>query len=145
VNETDTNAVPRKPVAIANPDATSLVVHLHRDADHCTASFYGSLTTGTRLTFEGLGDLLAGEESVVLDFSRIDVVDNDGSEAVDALIDSIRARGAHLLCGPSVRTVRERSALIGAHTTTASAVTIREPEEHESVSEPMPNVAVACR
>lgn len=89
--------MPRKPVTIADPDAASLVVYLHRDADHCTASFDGSLTNTARVTIEGLVDLLAGEESVVLDFSRIDMVDNDGSDAIEALIDSIRSRGAHLL------------------------------------------------
>jgi anti-anti-sigma regulatory factor len=89
--------VPRKTAAIADPNATSLVVHLHRDADLCTASFDGSLTNTTRLTIEGLVDLLAGEESVILDLSKVDVIDNDGSDAVEALIDSIRARGAHLL------------------------------------------------
>ena len=82
------------------PPIASLVVRLHRDANNCTASFSGSLTATTRLTIDGLADLLAGEESVVLDFSRIDVVDNHGADAVEVLIDSVRARGTHLLMVP---------------------------------------------
>jgi anti-anti-sigma regulatory factor len=75
----------------------SLVVHLHRDAQHCTASFSGSLTETTRITIDGLADLLTGEESVVLDLSRIDEVDKHGADALDALIDTVRAFGSHLL------------------------------------------------
>jgi anti-anti-sigma regulatory factor len=75
----------------------SLVVRLRRDAKQCIASFSGSLTDTTRTTMDGLADLLAGEESVVLDLSRIDAVDIHGEEALEALIDTIRALGAHLL------------------------------------------------
>jgi anti-anti-sigma regulatory factor len=79
------------------PPIASLVVRLHRDANNCTASFIGSMIDTTRVTIDGLVDLLAGEASVVLDFCRIDVVDYHGADAVRALIDSVRARGADLL------------------------------------------------
>jgi hypothetical protein len=84
------------PSEAAQPIA-SLVVRLHRDAKQCTASFSGSLTNSTRTTIDGLADLLTGEASVVLDLSRIDAVDIHGEEALEALIDTIRALGAHLL------------------------------------------------
>ena len=74
----------------------SLVVRLHRDANQCTASFSGSLTDTTRITLDGLAELLTGEQSVVLDLSRIDAVDNHGADALEALIDTLRAVGSHL-------------------------------------------------
>ena len=74
----------------------SLVVRLHRDADQCTASFSGSLTDTTRMTLDGLADLLTGEQSVVLDLSRIDAVDNYGADSLEGLIDTLRALGSHL-------------------------------------------------
>jgi anti-anti-sigma regulatory factor len=78
------------------PPIASLVVHLHRDAQQCTASFGGSLTDTTRVTIDGLADLLTGEESVVLDLSRIDEVDKHGADALEALVETVRALGAHL-------------------------------------------------
>jgi anti-anti-sigma regulatory factor len=94
-----------QPSETARPIA-SLVVRLHRDVNSCTASFSGALTATTRITIDGLAELLAGEESVVLDFSRIDVVDKHGTDAVKVLIDSVRARGTHLLMVPSHKRVQ---------------------------------------
>jgi hypothetical protein len=85
--------------------AASLVVHLHRDANNCTASFTGSLTETTRITIDGLADLLAGEGSVVLDLCGIDAVDKHGADALEVLIDTVRALGAHLLIVPSASPV----------------------------------------
>jgi hypothetical protein len=73
----------------------SLVVYLHREAYRCIASFSGALTSATRATIDGVGDLLAGERLVVLDFSRVDVVDAGGADAVEVLVNSVRAHGGH--------------------------------------------------
>jgi MFS superfamily sulfate permease-like transporter len=73
----------------------SLVVYLHREAYRCIASFSGALTSATRATIDGLADLLAGERLVVLDFSRVDVIDAGGADAVEVLVNSVRARGGH--------------------------------------------------
>jgi hypothetical protein len=78
------------------PPIASLVVYLRSAAERCIASFIGSLTDTTRVTFDGVADLIAGERSVVLDFSRVDEVDNGGADAIEVLVRSIRARGAHL-------------------------------------------------
>ena len=91
------------------PPIASLVVRLHHDANRSTASFGGSLTETTRLTIDGLADLLAGEASVVLEFSRIDVVDEHGADAVEALIRSLRVRGADLLIVDPAHTKQKRS------------------------------------
>jgi anti-anti-sigma regulatory factor len=79
------------------PPVATLVVRLHRDATRCTASFSGSLTDATRITIDGLADLLAGEESVVFDLSRIDAVDKLGTDALEALIRAVRAFGSQVL------------------------------------------------
>ncbi len=73
----------------------SLVVYLHREAYRCIASFSGALTAATRATIDGVADLLAGEQSVVLDFSRVDVTDEGGADAVEVLVDSVRAHRGH--------------------------------------------------
>jgi ABC-type transporter Mla MlaB component len=84
------------PTSDAVPPIASLVVRLHHDGRQCTASFNGSLTGTTRTTIDGLADLLTGEESVVLDLSRIVAVDKHGAEALEALIERVRTLGAHL-------------------------------------------------
>ena len=84
------------------------MVRLHRDANNCTPSFSGSLIDITRVTIDGLADLLTGEESVVFDFSRTDVVDNHGADAVEVLIDSVRSRGADLLVVDPHKRVQQR-------------------------------------
>jgi len=71
----------------------SLVVYLHREAYRCIASFSGALTAATRATIDGVADLLAGEQSVLLDFSRVDVIDDGGADALEVLVDSVRAHG----------------------------------------------------
>jgi MFS superfamily sulfate permease-like transporter len=71
------------------------VVYLHREAHRCIASFSGALTSATRATIDGVGDLLAGERLVVLDFSRVDVIDAGGADAVEILVNSVRAHGGH--------------------------------------------------
>jgi hypothetical protein len=73
----------------------SLVVYLHREAHRCIASFSGALTAATRATIDGVADLLAGEQLVVLDFSRVDVIDAGGADAVEVLVNSVRAHGGH--------------------------------------------------
>jgi anti-anti-sigma regulatory factor len=80
----------------AQPAIASLVVHLHRDAQRCIASFSGSLAATTGVTIDGIADLISGEGSVLLDFSRADVVDQGGADALEALVLSIRAQGASL-------------------------------------------------
>lgn len=79
-----------KPLPIA-----SLLVYLQHDAQNCIASFIGALTTATRATIDGVADLIAGEPLVVLDLSRIEVVDEGGADAVEVLVNSIRAHGGH--------------------------------------------------
>jgi hypothetical protein len=74
----------------------SLVVHVHGDARHCVASFSGALSKATRTTIYAIVDLIASEEAVILDFSRADVVDEDGADAVDVLIQEVRAGGTDL-------------------------------------------------
>jgi anti-anti-sigma regulatory factor len=83
-------------VGESEPPTPSLVVYLHREAQRCIASFSGALTSATRATIDGVADLIAGERSVVLDFSRVDVVDAGGADAVEVLVDSVRALGGHL-------------------------------------------------
>jgi STAS domain-containing protein len=78
------------------PPTASLVVHLRRNAHSCIASFYGSLTNSTQVTIDGLAGLFAGEESVILDLSRVDVVDEVGEAALQALVQSVRERGVDL-------------------------------------------------
>jgi hypothetical protein len=78
------------------PPGAPLVVHMHRDAQSCIASFSGSLSDTTRVTIDGVADLIAGERTVVLDFSRVDEVEKGGAEAVEAMIQSMRARGTEV-------------------------------------------------
>jgi MFS superfamily sulfate permease-like transporter len=78
------------------PAIASLVVHLHRDEQRCIASFSGSLAGTTGVTIDGVADLISGEESVLLDFSRADLVDQGGVDALETLILSIRQKGARL-------------------------------------------------
>jgi anti-anti-sigma regulatory factor len=78
-----------------DPPIESLVVYLHREAQRCIASFTGVLTAATRGTIDGVADLLAGEQSVVLDFSRVDFIDAGGADAVEVLVNSVRAHGGH--------------------------------------------------
>jgi anti-anti-sigma regulatory factor len=73
----------------------SLLVYLRHDAQNCTATFIGALTGATRATIDGVVELMAGEPSVVLDLSRVEVVDQSGADAVGVLVDSVRARGGH--------------------------------------------------
>jgi hypothetical protein len=77
------------------PPIGSLLVYLRHDAQNCMASFIGALTTATRATIDGVVDLIAGEPSVVLDLSRVEVVDQGGADAVEVLVNSVRARGGH--------------------------------------------------
>jgi anti-anti-sigma regulatory factor len=74
---------------------SSLLVYLRHDAQHCIASFVGTLTSATRATIDGVVDLIAGEPSVVLDLSRVEVIDRGGADAVEVLVNSVRARGGH--------------------------------------------------
>jgi MFS superfamily sulfate permease-like transporter len=78
-----------------DPPIESLVVYLHREAQRCIALFSGALTAATRGTIDGVADLLAGERSVILDLSRIDFIDAGGADAVEVLVNSVRAHGAH--------------------------------------------------
>jgi hypothetical protein len=79
-----------------DPPSSALVVCLRHEDRTCIASFSGAITDKTRATIDGVTDLIAGEESVVLDFSRVDVIGKGGADAVDVLVRSVRARGAHL-------------------------------------------------
>jgi hypothetical protein len=74
----------------------SLLVLLRRDAHRCVASFSGALTDTTRTTIQALAQLMIGERSIVLDFSRVDQIDRDGAEAVQVLVHSVKAGGAQL-------------------------------------------------
>jgi anti-anti-sigma regulatory factor len=85
---------PRAPQREAVP-VSSLLVYLRHDAQNCIASFAGALTSATRATIDGVVDLVAGEPSVVLDLSRVEVVDRGGADAVEVLVNSVRARGGH--------------------------------------------------
>ena len=85
---------PRAPQAEPLP-VGSLLVYLRHDAQNCIASFVGALTGATRATIDGVVDLIAGEPSVVLDLSRVEVVDQGGADAVEVLVNSVRARGGH--------------------------------------------------
>jgi anti-anti-sigma regulatory factor len=76
--------------------ATTLLVQLQHDVSSCIAFFSGSITDATRTTIDGVADLLAGEQSVVLDFSRVEEIDSSGADAVATLARSVQARGAHL-------------------------------------------------
>jgi len=75
---------------------TSLLVHLRHDVSRCVASFSGSITDATRITIDGVANLIAGEQFVILDFSLVDEVDSSGAEAVAVLVRSVQARGAQL-------------------------------------------------
>jgi hypothetical protein len=86
---------------------TSLLVLLRRDAHSCVASFNGSLTDTTRVTIQALAELMTGEKSVVLDFSRVDRIDRGGAEAVGVLVHSIQVGGANL------RMIQPRTGLDG--------------------------------
>jgi anti-anti-sigma regulatory factor len=77
------------------PPVVSLLVHLRHDAQNCTATFIGALTAATRATIDGVVDLIAGEPSVLLDLSRVEVVDQSGADAVAMMVNSVRARGGH--------------------------------------------------
>jgi hypothetical protein len=77
------------------PPIASLLVYLRHDAQDCTATFIGALTSATRATIDGVVDLIVGEPSVVLDLSRVVVVDRGGADAVEVLVNSVRARGGH--------------------------------------------------
>jgi anti-anti-sigma regulatory factor len=74
---------------------SSLLVYLRHDAQNCIASFVGALTSATRATIDGVVDLIAGEPSVIVDLSRVEVVDRGGADAVEVLVNSVRARGGH--------------------------------------------------
>jgi anti-anti-sigma regulatory factor len=78
------------------PSPDSLVVHLRLKERTCIVSFSGAITDRTRLTLDGVAELIAGEDWVVLDFSRIDLVNRTGMDAVDMLIHSVLSHGAHL-------------------------------------------------
>jgi anti-anti-sigma regulatory factor len=78
------------------PSLGSLVVHLRLKEQTCIVSFSGAITDKTRVTLDGVAELIAGEDSVVLDFSRIDVVNRAGMDAVDILVHSVLSHGAHL-------------------------------------------------
>jgi anti-anti-sigma regulatory factor len=80
----------------AEPSIASLVVRLHHQGHSCIASFSGALTATTRATIDGVANLVNGETAVVLDFSRVDVVDDVGAHAVETLVQSVRARGGKL-------------------------------------------------
>jgi hypothetical protein len=86
--------IPRESQTEALPIG-SLLVYLRHDAQSCIASFVGALTSATRTTIDGVVDLIAGEPSVVLDLSRVEVVDRGGADAVEVLVNSVRARGGH--------------------------------------------------
>jgi anti-anti-sigma regulatory factor len=77
------------------PPIGSLLVYIRHDAQNCIASFIGALSTATRATIDGVVDLIAGEPSVVLDLSRVEVVDQGGADAVEVLVNSVRAYGGH--------------------------------------------------
>jgi anti-anti-sigma regulatory factor len=96
--------LPSSPTLETEPQPGSLVVYLHLEERSCIASFSGALTSKTRATIDGVADLIAGEESVVLDLSRLDVVDRGGADAFDLLVRSVQERGAELL----IREPRER-------------------------------------
>lgn len=87
----------------------SLVVHLRRDAESCIASFSGSLTETTRATIDAIAELIGGEQRVLLDFSRVDEVDRGGADAVEVLVHSVRAHGAHLRIAYPTRRMSEAS------------------------------------
>jgi anti-anti-sigma regulatory factor len=74
----------------------SLVVYLHHEGCSCIASFSGALTATTRPTIDGVADLVADEESVVLDFSRVDVIDEAGTHAIEMLVRLVRVHGGDL-------------------------------------------------
>lgn len=85
---------------------TSLLVYLRHDVHSCTASFIGSITGTTRVTIDGVADLIAGERSVTLDFSGVDAIDTSGAEAVAVLVRSVQDSGAYLrITQPRTRTV----------------------------------------
>ena len=84
----------RAPQAEA-PPVGALLVYLRHEAQNCTASFIGALTSDTRATIDGVVDLIAGEPSVVLDLSRVEVIDRGGADAVEVLVNSVRAHGGH--------------------------------------------------
>jgi hypothetical protein len=75
---------------------TALLAYLHRDANSCIASFIGGLTVTTRNAIDGVADLIIGEAAVVLDFSRVDLVDIGGARAAARMIRAILLGGSHL-------------------------------------------------
>jgi hypothetical protein len=81
------------------PWPSSLLVHLHRISEGrtCVAEFCGVLTGATLATIDAIFDLIEREDSVVLDFTRVEVVDGRGAEAVAALSHSLRSHGSHLV------------------------------------------------
>lgn len=86
----------RSPTSLATEkeaEILSLSVYVHSDGDHCIASFCGALSSATRTTIYAVSELLVGERSVVFDFSRADVPDESGEDAVEVLIQSVRERG----------------------------------------------------
>ncbi len=81
-------AAETKPQSLA-----SLLVYIRHDARHCIASFIGSVTNATRSTIDGVADLISAEQSVVLDLSRVEMVDESGADAVRMLVNRVRACG----------------------------------------------------
>jgi hypothetical protein len=113
-------AVPDRPRSLSplsretQPASVSLVVHLHRDAESCVASFSGSLAGATRVTIDGIAELISGERSVLLDFSRAEVVDQGGADALEALVVSLRVQGTDLQVAEPVRRRGNARALNGS-------------------------------
>jgi anti-anti-sigma regulatory factor len=93
IHDGDGGSPAHRSSAMGTPVA-SLVVHLHHEGCRCIASFSGALTATTRSTIDGVADLVADEESVVLDFSRVDVIDDAGAHAIEMLFRLVRVRGA---------------------------------------------------
>ena len=94
----------------------SLVVHLHHEGPRCIASFSGTMTTATRGTIDGVADLIAGEETVVIDLSRADVIDHGGADAMELLVHSVRVRGGHIQIAESERRSPWQQSWTGLHT-----------------------------
>jgi anti-anti-sigma regulatory factor len=87
---------PSRRATARDPATASLLVYLHHQGHRCVASFSGALTAATRSTVDGIANLIAGEESIVLDLSRVAVVDEDGTDALETLVESVLAHGAQL-------------------------------------------------
>jgi drug/metabolite transporter (DMT)-like permease len=84
----------------AEQSIASLVVYLHHRGQSCVASFNGALTVATRATIEGVANVIAGENEVLLDFSRVDGVDEVGLDAVEMLVGWLRRCGGHVRMTP---------------------------------------------